>query len=96
MYHYLPFLLIGLHSTGYKGKLIIFNQYNLSISYRICVFVATYCFLPYFLKAKFWGVPSRTIVKVGCAVGKNRLRNTARGREERIEMKKQRNGVCGK
>jgi hypothetical protein len=28
-------------------------------------------------KAKFCGVPSRAIVKIGCAVRKKRLRNTA-------------------
>jgi hypothetical protein len=33
-------------------------------------FVATYCFVPPLRKAKFCGVPSRTTIKVGCAVGK--------------------------
>jgi hypothetical protein len=43
------------------------------------MFVATYCFVPPFRKAKFCGVPSRAIVKVGCAVGRKRLRNTGLG-----------------
>jgi hypothetical protein len=39
-------------------------------------FVATYCFVPPFRKAKLYGVPSRAAVKVGYATGKKRLRNT--------------------
>jgi hypothetical protein len=35
-----------------------------------------YCFVPPFRNAKFCGVLSRAIAKVGCAVGKERLRNT--------------------
>jgi hypothetical protein len=35
-----------------------------------------YCFVSALRKEKFFGVPSRTIVKVGSAVGKKMLRNT--------------------
>jgi hypothetical protein len=79
VYHHPPFLRIGLHSIGCKCKLINFmydvinfNQYNLR-GYSICNFVATYCFVSPFRKAKFCGVPSRAI---GCAVDKKRLRCT--------------------
>jgi hypothetical protein len=41
--------------------------------------VATYCFVTPFCKAKFCGVPSRSIVNGGCAVGKKRFRNTGAG-----------------
>jgi hypothetical protein len=33
--------------------------------------------VPPFYEAKFCGVPSRAIANVGCAVGKERLRNTS-------------------
>jgi hypothetical protein len=36
-------------------------------------FMATYCFVPPFHKAKFCGVPSRATVKLGCAVGKEKV-----------------------
>jgi hypothetical protein len=39
--------------------------------------VATYCFVSSFRKTKFCGVSSRTVVNVGCAVGKKSLRNNA-------------------
>jgi hypothetical protein len=49
-----------------KSHIINFNQYNLSIYIQDPhFFVATYCFVPPFHKAKFCGVPSQTIVKVG-------------------------------
>jgi hypothetical protein len=64
-----PIVTTGLHSIGYKYKLINFNQCSLR--------VYTYCFASPFRKAKFCGVPSRANVKVGCAVGKRKLRNTA-------------------
>jgi hypothetical protein len=56
-----------------KSKLINFKLYNLKV---YTFFVATYCFVPSFRKAKSCGVPSRAIVKVGCAVGKKRSRDT--------------------
>jgi hypothetical protein len=39
--------------------------------------MTTYCLVPPFRKAKFCDVPSRVIVKVGCAVDLEMLRNTA-------------------
>jgi hypothetical protein len=78
VYHHSLFLLIHLHSIGCKHKLFNFNQYNLRIYIEDQqFFVDRYCFVPSFLKAKFYGVPSRDIVKVGHAVGKRRFWNTA-------------------
>jgi hypothetical protein len=72
VYHHPPFLLIDLHSAGRKCKLIHFSECNLRI------FVATYCFVPPFRKAKFCVAPSRDIVETECALGKEKgLRNTA-------------------
>jgi hypothetical protein len=59
VYHHPPFLLIGLHSIGFKCKLINFNQYNLRFYIQdLNFFAAMYCFAPPFHKAKFYGVPS--------------------------------------
>jgi hypothetical protein len=75
VYHHPPYLLIGLHGTGCKCKLINLNQYNLRVYIGPAYFVATY-FVPPFREAKFCDVPSLVIIKVGCAVGKKRLRKT--------------------
>jgi hypothetical protein len=39
--------------------------------------MAIYIFVPHNFKAKFCGMPSRAILKAGCAVGEKRMRNTA-------------------
>jgi hypothetical protein len=67
--HHPPFSVRRLHITGCKCKLINFNQYNLRVCIYAFFFVATYSFVPPFRKAKFRGVPSRAMVKFGCAVG---------------------------
>jgi hypothetical protein len=71
VYHHPQFSLTGLHNTVCKCNLINFNQYNLR-AYRPAFFVTMYCFVLPFCKAKFCGVPSEAIVKVGCAVGKKK------------------------
>jgi hypothetical protein len=76
VYHHPPFELIGLHRIWCKCQFINFNQYNTNLHIGFAFFVATYCFVTPFRKAKFCGVPSRAIVKVWCAVGVKRLRNT--------------------
>jgi hypothetical protein len=43
------------------------------------IFMAMYSFLPPSHEAKFCGVPSCVFDKLGCAVGKKRLRNTDLG-----------------
>jgi hypothetical protein len=70
VYHHPPVLPPELNSVECKCKLINFNQYNLRVRIEICTFVSTHCFVPTFRKAKFCGVPSQAIVKVGCAVDK--------------------------
>jgi hypothetical protein len=77
VYYHPSLLLIGLHTIVCKCTLINFNQYNLKVYTYDPHFSATYCCVPPFSKAKFCGVPSRDIVKVGCAGGRKRSRNTA-------------------
>jgi hypothetical protein len=50
--------------------------------------VITYCFIPPFSKAKFFGVPSRTVVKVGCSLGKkNVAEHCCRGHSYDLESR---------
>jgi hypothetical protein len=55
--------------------------------------VAMYRLVPPLYKKKFCGVPSRAIVKVGCAVGKERLWNTALARYK-LSYCRQHDSVC--
>jgi hypothetical protein len=82
VYLHPQFLLIGRHNIGCNCKLINFNQYNSGSIF----FVAMYCFVPPFLEAKFCVVPSGAIVKVGCVVCKNSLRNNILSMEACLEL----------
>jgi hypothetical protein len=63
-----PFLLIGFHSIGCQCTLINFSQYKARVYIQVSHFL-----WPLFRKAKCCGVPSRTILKVGCAMGKKKV-----------------------
>jgi hypothetical protein len=63
-------LIAGLNSIVHKSKLINFNQYNLMIYIYDPHFCGNVFFCTPFRKAKLCGVPSRAIVKAGCAVVK--------------------------
>jgi hypothetical protein len=54
--------------------------------------MAMYIFVPPFREAKFCGVPSRVVNKLGCAAGEKRLRNT--GLESYNSANQMRGCVC--
>jgi hypothetical protein len=65
VYHHPPVLLMGIHSTGCKCKLINYNEYNLRVYIYISHFYGHVLFCAHYLKAKLCGVPSRAILKLG-------------------------------
>jgi hypothetical protein len=77
VYHHPPFLLIGLHSIGCKCKVISFNQRNEGVythdQHSLLPHIVLY---PLSVRIFFCGVPAGASVKVGCAVGKQRVGNS--------------------